>query len=850
MRTSRTTHGLVAALATALLCGAASAAEVKTPPIGSGKLVSISVLPDKAIIVGADRLQQLVVTGHYENGGVVDLTGQAKFSSANPQVAGVDHEAGVIPVGNGEAAITVTVQNLTAKATITVKGMDNAPPINFTNEIVPIFSKLGCNSGGCHGKASGQNGFKISLLGFEPHVDYESLTREARGRRVFPAAPERSLLLLKSVSVVPHGGGKRMEVNSPEYKLIYRWIASGTPFGNESDPKVVRISINPAHRIVARNSKQQITVTAHYNDGSIEDVTRRAEYSSNDQEIAAVNEDGRVDTLTIPGEGAVMARYLGHVATFRATIPLGAADVQFTRLPQKNFVDKHVFAKLEQLGVPPSAICTDEEFIRRAFLDLCGTLPTPAEVKTFLDDKAGNKREKLIDQLLERPEYGSYFAIKWCDILRNQRGNQQQQQSMTAAYATIGFHNWIRNAIQSNMPYDQFVRAVVAAQGNVVENPPVAWYRELTKAELLVDDAAQAFLGTRIQCARCHHHPFEQWSQDDYWGFASFFARVGRKIPIGARGQNQNNAERSIYVLRRGLSTNPTTGRAVTPRGLAAEGMDIAADDDPRQKLVDWMTDSKNRFFAPALVNRYWAHFFSRGIVEPIDDMRVTNPPTNPELLDALAQEFVKSKFDVKHLIRTICSSTTYQLSAMPNKFNKQDKQNFARYMPKRLAAEVLLDAIDQVTDSASTFGALPPGTRAIELPDESQQNYFLTVFGKPKRESACECERSPDANLAQSLHLLNSAEIQGKLTGGNGRAARLAADPRPNAEKLKELWLAVFARYPTEAELKNAEEYINKKINALGTDGKKTAGDAGKRQAYEDLLWALINTKEFLFNH
>jgi hypothetical protein len=814
----------------------------RTPPIGRGKLVSLSVLPEAVALKGTDRVQQVVITGHYENGGVRDLTGTAKLEIADHAVARLDDGALIVPIANGKTRLVATAEGKTAEAPLTVAGLERETPINFANEIVPVFGKLGCNGGGCHGKLAGQNGFRLSLLGYEPTLDYETVVREARGRRVFPAAPERSLLLTKGTGIVPHGGGRKMEPGSPEYKLIVRWIRSGMPYGEATDPKVVGITVSPTHRIVAMKSSQQITVTAHYSNGVTEDITRVAEFVSNDPEIAAVDEDGRVRTNDIPGEGAVMARHLGHVAVFRVTVPQNVTAEQLAKVAKpapQNVVDTHVFAKLEQLGVAPSALCTDEEFIRRASLDICGTLPKAEEVSRFLADKDPKKRAKLVDELLERPEYAAFFTVKWCDILRNSKGNARQ--GVDAVTPTIAFHGWVRQALAENMPYDRFVRSVVAAQGNVMENPPVAWYRELTKPENLVDDVAQAFLGTRIQCARCHHHPYEKWGQDDYWSFASFFARIGRKNPVGSSGRQGTPA--NIFVTRKGVSANPNTGKQLAPRGLAGDELAIGPDEDPRQRLVDWMTDAKNPFFAPAVVNRYWAHFMGRGIVEPIDDMRVTNPPSNPELLAALSDDFIAGKFDLKRLVRVICNSAAYQLSAVPNEFNRSDKRNFARYQPKRLSAEVLLDALDAVTAAPTGFSAMPAGTRAIELPDEAGGNYFLTVFGKPKRDTACECERSPDANLAQSLHLLNSNEVQGKLTAPNGRAAKLAADARPDAEKIDELWLTVFARRPADDEARQALEYLQRK-----TDPKAAA--ATRKQAYEDVIWALVNTKEFLFNH
>jgi hypothetical protein len=807
-----------------LLCLPAVGARASTPPqVDPSQIAALAVSPQAIQLSGIDATVQMLVTGKLANGHEVDLTRKATYQLHDASRATVDPTGLVRPLADGQTTLTVSFGSHTLTVPVAVRNIAEPLPINFANQIVPTFTKLGCNAGGCHGKASGQNGFKLSLLGFEPDYDYEALVKEAKGRRLFPAAPEASLLLLKATARVPHGGGKRMEVGSPEYQLIRRWIAAGLPYGKPDDPTVTKITVEPEHRVVFRGGQQQLRVVAHYSDGSTADVTRQAQYQSNASEVAQVGEDGLVYVGDQSGEAAIMARYQGLVAVFRATVPLGVPTPAW-EFPISNFVDRHTSRKWRELGIVPSEICSDEEFIRRASLDICGTLPTPDEVRQFCADSDPQKRAKLVDRLLERPEYADFFALKWADILRVVRGTDNENR-----YGTFAFWRWIREQIHKDTPYDQFVLGVLAAQGNMRDHPPVAWYRQVTTVEQAVDDTAQVFLGLRIQCARCHHHPFEKWSQDDYYGFAAFFARVARK-PGDLRQEEQ------IYLNPNARVVHPKKGNVMKPKGLDGPEFDVGPDEDPRVYLVQWLRDPQNPFFARAICNRMWAHFFGRGIVDPEDDMRVTNPPTNPELLNDLARDFIENGFRLKHLVRVICTSTTYQLSCLPNEWNKQDTQNFARYYPKRLPAEVLHDAIVQVTNVPTQFSGMPLGTRAIQLPDEAITTYFLTVFGKPTRQSACECERAADANLAQSLHLLNSQEIQSKVADGNSRASLLARDSRPDDEKLRELWLWCFARKPKPEELDPALKYVQSKQD--------------KKQAYEDVLWALINTKEFLFVH
>ena len=793
---------------------------------------------EKLTLRGPDARQQLLVTAKIGNGAIRDLTHSVSYDAAPPGIVRVDKNGLVTPVADGAADITVkSTDGLTASLRVTVEKFSAAVPINFPNQIVPIFTKTGCNGGGCHGKSAGQNGFRLSLLGFEPTEDYEHLVKESRARRLFPAAPERSLLLLKGTATLPHGGGKRLDTDSDDYRLLVRWMAQGMPYGNTNDPTVARLEVLPKERIMSLGTEQQLVVLAHYTDGSVEDVTRSALYEPNDKDMARADETGHVKLFNQPGDVAVMVRYQAKVSTFRATIPLGA-PVAALPVP-KNFIDELVFKKLKTVGMPPSESCDDAAFVRRATIDIAGRLPTPEEAKRFLANTNAAKRDQLVDRLLASPDYADYFANKWSSLFRNKRGDASHTRG------TYAFHGWIRDSLAANKPFDQFVREVLAASGEIAQNPPVAWYRQVREATTQLEDTAQLLLGQRLQCAQCHHHPYEKWSQADYYSFAAFFSRVGRK------GGLQPGEEVIFHKRGTAEAMNKKTKIPVKPAGLGAVPATLAPDDDPRQSLVDWMTGRENRYFARSLVNRYWKHFLNRGLVEPEDDMRETNPPTNPELLEAMAKHFVDSGYDLKNLVRTICRSQTYQLSALPNQFNAVDKQNYSRYYPRRLTAEVLFDAVNQVTKSEAKWDGLPVGTRAVCLPDNSfnASAYFLQVFGRPESASACECERSQDASLAQSLHLLNSKDIQAKLADDKGRAASLAAQPdKSDDDKVRELYQWAFSRDPKPAELQIAKAHLEK--GADKSSDEKGNPVNGRRQAFEDIVWALLNTKEFLFNH
>ncbi len=781
-----------------------------------------------AQLAGRDARLQLIVSADLGDGETRDWTHAVTFTTEPNGIVQID-DALVTPLANGSVKVTARDPNgLAIETTLDVRGVDEDLPTSFPGQIVPIFTKLACNGGGCHGKAAGQNGFKLSLLGFEPREDYEHLVNESRGRRVSPATPDHSLLLLKAINASPHGGGQRLDQDSHEYRLLRRWIAQGLPFGSGDEPTVTSIEIFPKQRRLSPKVSQQLAVVANYSDGSVEDVTRAALYESNDPAMAEVTPSGLVSLGELVGDVAVMARYSGHVTVFRADIPLPGSENVWTRgngPEPRNVVDTFVFQKLESLGISPSPPCDDSTFLRRTTLDIVGRLPTLDESSEFLADQDAGKRDALVERLLASDQYAEFFAGKWNTILRNRRSGSGLQ------FATIAFYDWIRESLRQNKPYDDFVRELMTASGTVASNPPVVWFRQVPDTNQRIEDAAQLFLGQRIQCARCHHHPYEKWSQGDYTQMAAFFSTVSKKASDDPR-------EPRFFARVGGASAqHPKTKKSLQPAGLDADTLPIDATDDPRTSLADWMVGPTNPFFARALVNRYWKHFMGRGLVEPEDDLRVTNPPSNPELLDGMAKSFIDSGYDLKALVRLIVQSKTYSLGSDALVDNLDDRRSYSRYYPKRLGAEALLDAVDHVTQSPTRFAGMPPGTRAVALPDTGFASYFLDVFGQPDSSTACECERSQEANLAQSLHLLNSEELQKKLSGDSGRAAKMAADEsRDDEAKVRELYLVALSRPPRDKELKDTLAYL--------------AGKQNQREAYEDLVWTLINSKEFVFNH
>ncbi|MBO0697530.1 MAG: DUF1549 domain-containing protein, partial [Zavarzinella sp.] len=668
----------------------------------------LTVFPPSVTLSGKDARQRLIVT-EAAGGRSADRTREASFTVTPAGVIAVFPDGVVTPIGDGTAIVTAKVGNQTATATVKVIGGATPRAPTFERDIEPILARAGCNAGACHGKARGQNGFALSILAFDKDFDYHAITAEGKGRRVFPAAPDSSLLLKKPSGQVPHGGGRRLPVTDPMFDRVRRWIAAGCPRTPADAPKLDHITVEPAERLMGFREEQQLLVTAHYSDGSAEDVTHLATFQSNESVYAAVDANGRVKAGPLPGEAAVMARYMDKFAVASVLVPMPGdvpADV-YAKLPRQNVIDGLVWEKLKRLGLTPSAAASDATFHRRAYLDVIGRLPTPDDTRAFLADTSPDKRARLIDRLLERPEYADWWANKWADLLR-------PNPYRVGMKAVFNLDAWLRESFRQNKPYDQFVRELLTAQGSTFQNGAAVMFRDRREPDEITTMVSQLFLGVRLDCARCHHHPFEVWGQDDFYSLAAYFARLGHKgtgisPPI-------SGGEEVIFAKPTGTVKHPVTGKEMPPRPLFGKAGEIKGDGDPRQVLADWVTSPDNPYFAKVIVNRLWADLMGRGIVDPVDDLRATNPPSNGPLLDALAADFRKNGCDLKKLIRTIATSYVYGLSTVPNDRNLGDARNYSRHYRQRLRAEVLLDALTDVTGMPEQFQATPPGTRAMQV--------------------------------------------------------------------------------------------------------------------------------------
>ncbi len=701
-------------------------------------------------------------------------------------------------------------------------------PVTFERDIQPILTRTGCNAGACHGKARGQNGFALSLLGFDPVFDFNAIVKEARGRRLFPSDVDNSLLLRKASGTDPHGGGKRLPVGSPGYDLVKRWIAAGTPRTPVDAPTLLKISVAPIEILAEFKQAHPLTVTAHFSDGTTEDVTKLASYQSNDRGYAAVDADGVVKVGSIAGEAAITARFVDKFAVSQVLIPLpGKVEAGvYAKLPRNNFIDGHVWDKLQRLGLTASAPASESTFHRRAFLTVIGRLPTPEETRTYLADTDAKKKEKLIDRLLARPEYADFWANKWADLLRPNPYH-------AGIKATLNFDAWIREQFRKNVPYDRFVREIVTARGSTFKDGATVFYRNRREPEELGPMVSQLFLGVRLDCAKCHQHPSEKWSQKDFYGFAAFFGRIGRK------GQGISSpisgGEETVFVKDDGAVKHPLTGDVLLPTALLGKPLDISAGADPRAVLAEWMTSKENPFFAKVIANRVWAEMMGRGLVDPVDDMRDTNPPSNPALLSALADDVRANGYDLKKLIRTIALSHAFALSSSPTERNVGDTRNHSRHYRTRLRAEAMLDAIADVTGVPEKFDAVPAGSRATEAWTVRFDSKFLDSFGRPDPNADPPCERTSDTTVVQALHLMNAPTLAAKITAETGRAAKLAAGKSTPAEIVEELYLLAYSRKPTADETSSGAARL-------------VRPDKTRRLATEDLLWALMNTPEFLF--
>jgi Protein of unknown function (DUF1549)/Protein of unknown function (DUF1553) len=695
-------------------------------------------------------------------------------------------------------------------------------PLSFRHDIIPVLNKFGCNSGACHGKATGQNGFKLSLFGFDPETDFAAIVQEGLGRRVSQAAPDASMLLLKATGQIAHGGGKRFAVDSEPARLLKKWLAAGTPWGSDKEPEFIGLQVKPAEHVMDAKGEKPLSVIARFSDASTRDVTATAEYYSQKPALLQVDDAGVVKSLGGQGEGTVMVRYLGAVASPRIVIPYrrDLPEKAYAGFEPRGFIDELALKKWRMVGIAPSPAASDADFLRRATLDVTGALPTPKEVRDFLADASADKRDRLIDRLLQSDRYALFWASKWGDLLRNKQQNGFKE-------STVKFADWLRDAFKRNMPYDQFVRELLTVTGERAAHPQIDWYRQLYTNQNRVEDVSQVFLGLRVSCSNCHNHPFERISQNDYWQFAGFFAR----LDMPGYGPVDK-----IGVKAEGDVTNPRTMKTVKPKGFGGAEFEYVKGEDPRVKLVDWMTQRDNPYFARAISNRIWAHYMNRGLVEAPDDMRATNPPTNPELLDALAADLVAHRFDLKHLTRQILKSRVYGLSVLPVPENAADQQNYARHYPRRLPAQVLLDALSSATGVPEKFRDFPLIKSAVELPTERVESDFLDLFGRSQRDTVCECEASRDPNLSQVLFLMNAPELQAKLANPEGTPARLAKSGKATREIVEELFLLTFSRFPSREEAAAATALIE------GAPGPQ------RQIILEDLLWTLVNSKEFLF--
>ncbi|MCO6454852.1 MAG: DUF1549 domain-containing protein [Pirellulaceae bacterium] len=786
------------------------------------------VQPRRVTLDGPESSLQIVVRQSDSGGQLIDRTRQADYQlDALPLIA-VDSQGRVRPLLEGTARLVVRVGDESVEVPVEVSGLSAPRPVSFRQEVIPLLTKAGCSSGGCHGKAEGQNGFKLSVFGYDPDADHAALVKEARGRRVHLAAPEHSLLLRKASAAMPHGGGRQVEPDSAAYGRLHRWIREGATL---DDPRqraaVTRITVEPAEQELELRGAQQLRVVAEDAAGVQFDVTAEADFESNDTTIAAVDQQGLVRAGEVPGEAAVLVRFMGQVAIARIALP--RPGIEFRRPPEHNFVDRLVWDKLEQLGIQPSELADDATFLRRVYLDTIGTLPTPEEAREFLEDASEDKRARLIDRLLQRDEYATYWAMRWADILR-------VDSNALGSEPTLAVMHWLRGQFAENRPYDQFVRDIVTAAGSTRSQGPAAIYLALNEPREISRSFSQLFLGVRIECAECHHHPFERWSQHDFFALAGYFTGLKRKtIPGGA-----------VLVYPDGGQDlrHPQTGELVPAAPLGAEptafeqGIETGTETlDRRLALADWLVSPDNPYFARTIANRLWAHYFGRGLVEPIDDLRATNPATNEPLLAALADHLRQQRYDLRALTRTLLNSRVYQLSAVTNVSNAGDWQHFSHARDRSLPAEVLLDAICQVTGVPEKFNGWPLGARAIEVWDNREPLYFFRIFGRPTRTTVCECERGDTPSVAQALHLMNSPEIMAKVQHRHGRARKLAASELAPPEIVEVLCLATLARYPSPEE----QQVLLRPFQQPG---------AARREAIEDVLWVLLNSKEFIYNH
>jgi hypothetical protein len=814
------------ALLGVLIVASLGAAESTPAPKGAQIVAGLEVFPPDINLESARDTQAIVAKFTEPDGVTRDVTAQCKFELANPALAAMKDGA-MHPQADGKTELTVTYNGQSRKLPVVVKDAKVDHPISFKLDVMPVFLRAGCNTGGCHGSARGKDGFRLSLFGFDPDGDYNRLTREQPGRRINMAFPEDSLLLTKCTGKAPHTGGVRFKEGSPLYSTIMRWLDAGAPHDSEGVAKPVSLDLMPHNAVLEEGDKMQFTARAKYSDGTDRDVTNLVLVQSNNDNSAAINENGMV-TAGKRGEAFVMARFATFTVGAQVIVIPKNLKYTWSNPPEYNYIDSFVDAKLKKLRILPSELCTDDAYLRRVYLDVIGQLPTSEEYDRFTSSNDPKKREKLVDELLSRKEFVEMWVMKWAELLqiRSDNNNRMSYKSV------VLYYNWLQDKIARNVPFDQVVRELLSSSGGTFENPATNYYQVERDTLKLAENTAQVFMGMRIQCAQCHNHPFDRWTQDDYYEFAAFFAQVGRK-------PGEDPRETIVFNSGGGTVNHPLSGPVKYPKFLGeATTRPIPPGTDRREVVANWLASPENPYFAKNLANIVWDHFFGRGIINPVDDVRISNPAVNPELLEALGEHFTSYHYDFKRLVRDICTSRTYQLATSTNETNELDEKNFSHAGIRRIRAEVLLDVINQSTDSKQKFRGLPLGSRAVQIADGRTTDYFLTTFGRATRETVCSCEVSMEPNLSQALHLLNGNTVQGKVSNGAVIGKMLAAKKSPQ-DIVSELYLRTLTRRPTAKEVEKIDKILEQ---------TKTADD--QKKLLEDLFWALLNSEEFIFNH
>ncbi len=788
--------------------------------LGGEAPIALHVFPRQIALTTSRDAQSIVVQAEYANGITRDVTEHVVWTLDRDDIVTQDASR-VVPRADGNAKLTATFESLTAEVPITVAQAAVDPPISFKRDVMPVFMKAGCNTGSCHGAARGKDSFRLSLFGFDPEGDYFRLTREQPERRIDLSIPAECLFIEKATGQVPHTGGSPTKKGDQYHQTLLRWLESGAPADSGDVPTVEAVELYPPTALLdGAGETQQLTVRAKYSDGTDRDVTSFAVFLSSNDNAAPVSREGKV-TAANRGEAFIMARYEKHTVGVPFIVLPKGLEFQWKDTPANNYIDELVYDKLRRLRIQPSELCTDAEFIRRVSLDVCGVLPTSAETSQFVADADPTKREKLVDALLARKEFVELWVMKWSELL-------QIRSNIYVSYkATLLYYNWLQEQIAGNVPIDQMVKHLLGAQGGTFSNPATNYFQAEQDRLKTAENVAQVFMGMRIQCAQCHNHPFDRWTMDDYYSFAAFFAQIGRKAGADPR-------ETIVFNAVGGEVNHLVGGRAMPPKFLGGAVPDCTGR-DRREVLAEWLASAENPFFAKNLANIVWAHFFGRGIVHEVDDVRVSNPPVNAALLEALAQHFTEYKYDFKRLVRDICTSRTYQLSTKTNETNAFDDRNFSHATLRRIRAELLLDVISQTTETKDKFAGLPLGARAVQIADGNTATYFLTTFGRATRETVCSCEVKMEPNLGQALHLMNGENVHAKVRDG-GVVKRLLDEGKTPPQVVSELYLRCLSRTPTDQETKAIDEQL--------------AGAADPRGAVEDVFWALLNSREFIFNH